>query len=458
MKKYDSIIIGSGQGGTPFAFDLTSKGEKVALIEKKYLGGSCINFGCIPTKALVASSNLLHRIKTSTGELAIRVDGASIDFKKVMDRKDKIIKRSRKNIENKIKEDENLDLYRGLGSFVDKNTIKIKLNDGSVEEISGDKIFINAGSKSNIIPIDGIEDIKYYDSTSILELTSLPKHLVIIGTSYIALEFGQIFKRFGSKVTMIGRGEHILDKEDEDVSKAIQEILENEDIEFILEADTKEVSSQGDSTVITLERNDKEETLKCSHLMLATGRVPLSKDLKLENAGVETDDKGNVKVDSKLTTNIEGIYAIGDIKGGPQFTHISFDDYKILKNNLFGDKTRSTDDRPVPFTLFTDPQLGRVGLTEKQALDKGYDIEIGKVHMDEQTRPKLDDQTKGFLKAVVDNDSKKILGVAMLGHLGGELMAMIEIAMMADMTYDKLRDGVFSHPNYSEILNNLFDI
>lgn len=456
-KKYDSIIIGSGQSGTPLAFDLAERGQKVALVEKSYLGGSCLNFGCTPTKTLIASSNLYHRIKESS-ELGIKVSNVKLDFEKVMERKNKIVKNSREGIEKNVEKNDNVDLYRGFASFVDKNTIKIKLNDGGFETISADKVFINTGSKSNIIPIDGIEDINYYDSTSIMEIDNVPKHLVIIGTSYIALEFGQMYNRFGSKVTMIGDGDEILSREDTDVSDRIREILEDEGIKFLLNTDTKRVDQDGEDVKVSFERDGNKEELTCSHFMLATGRVPNSEDLDLENAGVEIDNRGNIKVNPTLKTSTDNIYAMGDVKGGPQFTHISHDDYRVIIDNLFGEGKRNINDRLVPFTLFTDPQLGRVGLTEKQAKEEGYDTNVGKVEMAAIGRSRVENQTKGFLKAVVDKKTDKILGVSMLGYPGGELMSMVEIAMMGNMTYDKLRDGIFSHPNLSESLNKLFDI
>lgn len=456
-KHYDSIIIGSGQSGTPLVFDLTKRGQKVAFIEKNYLGGSCLNYGCTPTKTLIASSNLYHRVKNSH-ELGIEVSNIELNFQKVMERKNRIVRNSRGNIEENVEKDDNVELYRGLARFVDKNTVNIKLNDGGVETITANEIFINTGSTSNIIPIDGIEDINYYDSTSIMEVDEVPKHLAIVGTSYIALEFGQMFNRFGSKVTMIGDSDGILSHEDKDISSRIQEILEDEGINFSLNTDTKQVAQDGENVSISVERNGSKDKITCSHFMLATGRTPNTKDLNLANAGVDTDDDGNIKVNPTLKTSTDNIYALGDVKGGPQFTHISHDDFRVLIDNMFGEGKRNINDRLVPFTLFTDPQLGRVGLTEKQAREEGYDITVGKVEMAAQSRPKEEGRTKGFLKAVVNKEDDKILGVAMLGYQGGELMAMVEIAMMADMTYDKLRDGIFSHPNLSEILNKLFDI
>ena len=457
IKKYDAIIIGSGQAGNPLMHDLASRGQRVAMIEKNMLGGSCINFGCTPTKTLIASSNIYHRVKTSS-ELGVNIDNVSLDFKKVMDRKNDIVRAFRGTVEKKTKNNENVDLYRGVGSFIDKNTISIKLNDGEEKIISGDMIYINSGSESNKIDLDGLDQVKSYDSTTIMEIDALPEHLVIIGTGYIALEFGQMFKRFGSRVTIVGRDDKILKREDEDVSMRMQEILEDEGIEFKLNADTKGVEKDGDNVNIYIKQDNDEDKLVASHLMLAVGRVPVTDSLNLKSAGVDVDEHGNVKVDEHLKTTSDNIYALGDVKGGPQFTHMAYDDYRIVVDQLFGEKKRNTNDRLVPYTLYTEPQLGRVGLSEKEAKDKGYDVKIGKIEMSKQGRPIEENYTKGFMKAVVNKEDGKILGTSILGYQGGEIMAMIEIAMMSGMTYDKLRDGIFSHPSLSEILNNLFDI
>lgn len=456
-KKYDAIIIGSAQSGNPLMFDLAKRGQKIAMIEKNEVGGSCINFGCTPTKTLIASSNLHHRVQKSE-ELGVIAENVKLDFKKVMDRKNHIIDRFRSSIEKGIEKSENIDLYRGVASFIDKNTINVKLNSGGEEKLKAEKIYINSGSKPNIIPLEGLEDVDYYTSTSIMELKELPEHLVIIGTGYIALEFGQMFKRFGSRVTMIGRGDYIIKDEDEDVSSRVQEILEEDGIEFLLNTHTKRVVKNGNKVDIYIEREGKEEKINCSHLMLAVGRNPATKELKLENAAVELDDKGNIKVNDRLQTTTEGIYALGDVKGGPQFTHIAYDDYRIVVDDVFGEKKRNINDRLVPFTLFIEPQLGRVGLTERQAKEKGYEIKIGKIEMSTVGRAIEENYTKGFMKAVINKKDDKILGVAILGYQGGEIMAIIEVAMMGEMNYQKLRDGIFTHPSLSEALNNLFDI
>lgn len=457
IKKYDAIVIGSGQSGNPLTFDLNKRGLKVAMIEKNKLGGSCINFGCTPTKTLIASSNLHHRVKSSE-ELGVIAENVKLDFKKVMKRKNDIVRAFRGTVEKSIEGGENIDLYKGSANFIDKNTLSIDLNDGGNEKIYADKIYINSGSKPNIIPLDGLEKIQYLDSTSIMELEELPEHLVIIGTGYIALEFGQMFKRFGSQVTMIGRSGRILKNEDEDISDRIQEILEEDGIKFLLNTDSKKAEKSKDGIDLYIEEDKREEKLSCSHLMLATGRVPVTDSLNLENAGIELDDSGNIKVNDRLKTTADNIYALGDVKGGPQFTHIAYDDYRIVIDDVFGESKRNINDRLVPYTVYIEPQLGRVGLTEREAREKGYDIKVGKIEMSKQGRAIEENYTKGFMKTIVNKEDNKILGASILGYQGGEIMAIIEVAMMGGLTHDKLRDGIFTHPSLSETLNNLFDI
>lgn len=456
-KKYDAIIIGSGQAGNPLMTELAERGQTVAMIEKNELGGSCINVGCTPTKTLIASSNLHHRVQNSE-ELGVFTKNVELDFKKVMKRKNDIVKAFRSPIEKGIEQNENIDLYKGKASFIDNHTILVQLNDGGEKRLKAEKIFINSGSKPNILPLKGLENVPYYDSTSIMELDELPEHLIILGTGYIALEFGQMFRRFGSKVTLIGRGDTIIKHEDLDISNRVQKILEEDGIEFLLNTETTGVESSEQKVILHYEKDNKKSKIECTHFMLATGRVPVTKELKLENTDVKVDDHGNIQVDDKLKTSADNIYALGDVKGGPQFTHIAYDDYRIVVDDLFGKGERNINDRMIPFTLYTEPQLGRVGLTEAQAKEKGFDIEIGKLEMKHLGRAIEEGITKGFMKAVINKENHEILGVAILGYQGGEILAMIQIAMMAGMKYEQLRDGIFTHPSLSEALNNLFDI
>ncbi len=463
-KKYDAIVIGSGQAGNPIAFEYASKKLKVALIENNKIGGSCINYGCTPSKALIASSDLYSDMKKSE-ELGIKAENIEVDFQKIMKRKNKIVEGSRSSIEKSVENNEYIDLYRGTASFIDDKNINIDLFEGSDIQISADKIFINTGSAPNILDLEGLSEVEYYDSTSIMELGELPQHLVIIGTGYIALELGQMYAKLGSKVTMIGRGDKIVDKEDNDISDEIKKILEKDGIVFKLNKSSKSVSEVNGKIEVSIEGNKSDDELKNniskekitgSHLLIATGRNPNSKSLKLENTSIETDDKGYIKTNKYLETDAENIFALGDVKGGPKFTHVSYDDYRVVMEYLFGEKKRHIDDRILSYTLYVQPQLGRIGLNEKQATDKNIEYKVLKIDMKNQSRAKAESKTDGFMKALIDKKTNKILGASILGYQGGEVMAMIQIAMIADQKCDILKNGMFSHPSISESLNNLF--
>lgn len=463
-KHYDAVVIGSGQAGKPIAFEYASKKLKVALIENNKLGGSCINYGCTPSKALIASSELFSDMRHSE-ELGIKADDIRIDFRKIIQRKNKIVESFRSAIEKSVAEEKYIDLYKGTASFEDEKNIRIDIIGDEPVTISGDKIFINTGTSPNIIDIKGLSEIKYHDSSSIMDLEELPEHLIIIGTGYIALEMGQMFAALGSKVTMIGRGNKIIDKEDDDICEEIQKILENDGVDFELKRLPISVRSVKEKIVLKLERSGSEEPnedegseqeISGSHLMIAAGRVPNTSSLRLNNTSIKTDDRGYIKTDKYLRTGAENIFALGDVKGGPEFTHVSYDDYRVAMDYIFGSKKRNTEDRILSYTLFTQPQLGRIGLNEKQAKEMDIDYELVKINMRNQARAIEESKTNGFMKALIDKKSKKILGASILGYQGGEIMSMIQIAMMGDLKCTDLKNGMFSHPSLSESLNNLF--
>lgn len=463
-KHYDAIVIGSGQAGKPIAFEYASKKMKVALIENNKLGGSCINYGCTPSKALIASSSLYSDMKNSN-ELGIKADNVSIDFQKIIQRKNKIVEAFRSSIEKSVEEDEFIDLYRGTAGFIDDKNIKIDMSEGRTVEISGDRIFINTGSSPNIIDLEGLSEVKYYDSSSIMDLEELPQHLMIIGTGYIALELGQMYSKLGSKVTMIGRGDKIIDKEDDDISEEVKKILEKDGIVFELNSSPVSVGSAGDKIVLKLESSESEDSkldqrstkeIIGSNLLIATGTIPNTSSLRLNNTNIKTDDRGYIKTDKYLRTDAENIFALGDVKGGPEFTHVSYDDYRIVMDYIFGSKKRNIEDRILSYTLFTQPQLGRIGMNEKQAMDKGIVYEVVKVNMRNQARAIEESKTDGFMKAIIEKKNKKILGASILGYQGGEIMSMIQIAMIGNLKCFDLKNMMFSHPSLSESLNNLF--
>lgn len=454
--RYDTIIIGAGQGGGPLASALAQSGERVALIERKHVGGTCVNEGCTPTKTMVATARVAHRARRAT-DYGVDAGPVTVDMQAVRARKRRVVEDFRSGSRKSIEETDGLDLIEGEAAFTGKKTIAVHLQGGDRETFEADRIVINTGARPFIPPIDGLMDIDFLDSTSIMELGEVPEHLLVLGGGYIGLEFGQMFRRFGSRVTIIQRGDQLLSREDEDVAGAVAEILEAEGINVQLSAETTRAEKQSDGGVrLTVEQNGDTHTLGGSHLLVATGRRPNTDDLGLDAAGVETDERGHVQVNGRLETRAEGVYAIGDVKGGPAFTHISYDDYRILRGNFLHEASRTTRERLVPYTVFIDPQLGRVGLTEKQADEQGCSYEVARLPMQQVARAIETDETRGFMKVLVDPDTEQILGVAILGKEGGEVMSVLQVAMMGALPYTAIRDGTFAHPTLAESLNNLF--
>jgi len=440
--KYDLIILGSGQGGNPLARAFASSGKKVLLIEKDQVGGTCINRGCTPTKTMVASAKAAYLVK-KCADFGVEGSFHGVDIQKIIDRKNEIVTSFRASSQKKMEEMEHLDLIFDTARFLDPHTIVLKN-----QTVSAPLIVINTGARP-MIPKE-YENIPYLDSTSILDVDTLPKHLIVIGSSYIALEFGQMFSRFGSKVTILARSDRIVTREDPDISTAMQEILQDEGIEFIFNAKVQEVSQEIE---VTLEGGKK---IQGTHLLVATGRSPNTHELNLDKAGVKVDDKGFISVDEKLQTSCPHIYAMGDIKGGPAFTHISYDDYRILQDNLLKGENRSLKERMVPYVVFTDPQLGRIGISEEEAKAKNIPYKIHKIPMNYIARAIEIGRTEGLIKAVVCKDTNQILGCTVLGVEGGELMSMLEIAMMGNLTAEALQNAIFAHPTLAEGLNTLF--
>lgn len=455
MKHYDAIIIGAGQAGTPLAKKLAEAGKKTAIIEKRMVGGTCINDGCTPTKAMVASARLAHQARKA-GDLGVLIGEIKVDLIKVKKRKDEIVESFRSSSEKGLKSTEGLDLIFGEAVFTAPKTLTIKLKEGGTEQVSADWIFINTGAKTIIPEIEGLDSIKYLTSTTILDLEEIPDHLVVIGGNYIGLEFGQMFSRFGSKVTVLEKSKRLLSKEDNDIASELTKILEEEGIEILTESETQKFSQNGSEITIDLTIKGGKSSLKCSHVLIAVGRSPQTKNIGLDLAGVELDKKGSIIVNDQLETSVSGIYALGDVKGGPAFTHIAYNDYTIVYRNLIKDTNFSTSDRPIPYCMFTDPQLGRVGITENEAKEKGLNYEVAVLPMSLVARGIETGETKGMMKAIVDKNTKEILGAAILAAEGGEIMTILEMAMQGGITYDKIRYCVFAHPTYAESLNNLF--
>lgn len=455
MKKYDAIIIGSGQAGTPLAKRLAKAGWKTALIEKRLIGGTCINDGCTPTKTMISSAKMAFQVNHST-EWGIKTNNLRVDFPAVMKRKNEVVDSFRGGAKKGLEKTKNLDIIIGDASFSDKKTLTVQLKSGKTDVYAADKIFINTGIAPVIPEIEGLTDLEYLTSTSILQLTELPEHLVIIGGSSIGLEFGQMFRRLGSRVTILEQSEKLLPHEDEDISAAILEIFREEQIDILIGTEVKMIAKKNKHVEVVLHLKNKEKKVTCSHVLLATGRKPETASLNLGLTGVKMDEKGYIAVNNQLETNVKGIYALGDVNGGPAFTHIAYNDFLIVMGNLLKKKKLTTDGRMVPYCIFIDPPLGRVGLTEVEARKLKLNINVAKLPMEHVGRAIENGETRGFMKAVVDADSKKILGVAILGAEGGETMSVLQMAMMGGITYDLIRNGIFAHPTYAESLNNLF--
>jgi len=457
MKQYDTIVIGAGQAGGPLAKKLALAGKKTALIEKRWIGGTCVNDGCTPTKTMVASAKAAYMAGHSS-PLGVKIKGYSVDMPKIKKRKDEIIHLFRDGSQRGLEATKGLDVIFGEAEFIGDKTISVKLiKGGKVKEFKAGQFFINTGAKTFIPGIEGLTDIDYLTSTTILDLDYVPEHLLIIGGNYIGLEFGQMFRRFGSKVTIIEKSGRIVSREDEDVSEELTKILEAEDITIHTNAITTGFKQKkGGKIVATVKIGDEAKKIKCSHVLIAVGRMPQSAALNLAKTGVETDERGAIKVNEKLETNIPGIFALGDVKGGSAFTHISYNDYTIVYRNLVKNEKLTTKNRPVPYCMFTDPQLGSIGLNETEAKKQKIKYKVAKLPMAYVARAIETGDTRGFMKAIVDPDTKQILGATILGAEGGETMTILQMAMMGGITYEQIRWCVFAHPLYAESLNNLF--
>ena len=454
-QQYDAIVVGSGQAGTPLSMALAQAGMRTALVERKHVGGTCVNEGCTPTKTMVASGRVAYLTRRAA-DYGVHTGPINIDLQKVRQRKRDIVDSFRNGSQSRIEKTANLELIFGQARFSGAKTVAVRTNDGNQRDLSANYIFINAGTRASRPKLDGLDSVPALDNISIMELESVPEHLLVLGGGYIGLEFGQLFLRFGSRVTIVQSGAQLLTREDPDIAEEVARILQQDGVEIVLNAKATRVSQTDGGIRLEVQQQGTSMTIAGSHLLVATGRVPNSDTLNLEAAGIHTDPRGFIKVNERLETTASGIYALGDIKGGPAFTHISYDDFRIIRANLLEKKSASTKDRQVPYAVFIDPQLGRVGLTEEEARAQGRNIRVAKLPMTSVARALEVDETRGFMKAIADADSNQILGAAILGIEGGEIMSALEIAMMGKLPYTALRDGTFAHPTLAESLNNLF--
>ncbi|HEX6477575.1 MAG TPA: mercuric reductase [Ktedonobacteraceae bacterium] len=453
---YDAIVIGSSRGGRLLPITLARAGRNVALIERDHIGGTCINVGCTPTKTMVASARVAYLARRGA-DYGVHTGPVSVDLPAVRHRKQGIVEGARLDLESRIEATQGLDLLRGLAHFIAPKTLEISLTSGQTQRITAPLIFIDTGDRPKPLTIQGVENVSVLNSTTIMELDTLPEHLFIIGGGYIALEFGQMFRRFGSQVTIIQRRPRLLMSEDEDVSEEIARILREDGIRVLTNTMPQQVEQQSGGRIrLTVRTPEGEQQLSGSHLLGAPGRVPNTEDLTLEAAGIHLDQQGYIQVNGQLETNVPGIYALGDVKGGLAFTHVAYDDYRILRTNLLEHGNASTQDRLVPYTIFIDPQLGRVGLSENEARKQGRTIRVAKLPMYAVPRALETGETRGFMKAIIDAETQHILGCAVLAVEGGEIMTIIQVAMMGKLPYTALKESIFTHPTLAEGLNTLF--
>jgi pyruvate/2-oxoglutarate dehydrogenase complex dihydrolipoamide dehydrogenase (E3) component len=452
---YQAIVIGSGQGGTPLCRSLAEAGVRTALIERSHIGGTCINEGCTPTKTMVASGRVAYLARRGK-DYGVNTGEIRIDMGRVRQRKRDIVDSFRNGSQKRLEKTANLELIFGEAAFTSSTTVSVRTKDGTQRALSADRIFINAGTRPAVPELVGLKDVPFLDSTSIMELDTVPEHLLVLGGGYVGLEFGQLFRRLGSRVTIVHSREQLLVGEDADVAEEVLAILMQDGIEVQLSSKTERVAKSRGGIQLTVGLGKEPRVVEGSHLLIATGRTPNTDSLNVGAAGIATDQRGFIRVNAKLETNVQGIYALGDIKGGPAFTHISYDDFRILRANLIEKGSATTENRMVPYAIFIDPQLGRVGITESEAHAQKRKYRVAKMPMNYVARALEVDESRGFLKAIVDNESDQILGAAVLGIEGGEIMAMLQLAMMGRLPFTTLREAIFAHPTLAESLNNLF--
>jgi pyruvate/2-oxoglutarate dehydrogenase complex dihydrolipoamide dehydrogenase (E3) component len=446
-QQYDAIIIGTGQSGPALAGRLNQEGLKTAIIERKLVGGTCVNVGCTPTKTLVGSARIAYAAREAE-KFGVSIAGdISIDMRRVKARKDEVAGASNQGVTSWLEGMDNVDLIRGHGRFVGTHSIEVN---GDVLE--AEKIFINVGARARVPDWEGLSEVPFFTNSSIMDVDFLPEHLIIVGGSYIGLEFAQIYRRFGSKVTVIEMGDRIIQRDDEDVSAAVQDILEGEGVKFRLQADciATRATDSGVAVRVICEEGPEEES--GSHLLLAVGRIPNTDDLGLDQAGIEASQFGMIDVDDQLRTNVPGIWAIGDVNGRGAFTHTSYNDYEIVAANLFDNDPRKVSDRILCYGLFTDPPLGRIGMTENEVRASGRRALIGKRMMTRVSRAREFGDTRGFIKIIVDADSEEILGAAILGLSGDEAIHCLLDTMYARKPYTVISRAVHIHPTVAELI------
>ncbi|HEY7220476.1 MAG TPA: FAD-containing oxidoreductase [Candidatus Binatia bacterium] len=450
MKRYDAIVIGTGQAGPSLAGRLAGAGMKVAIVERKRFGGTCVNTGCIPTKTLVASARAAY-VARSAGEYGVRTGGTvSVDMKKVKERKDAVVRRSNEGVEKWLKGTENLTIYEDHARFSGAHQLRV-----GNELLEADQIFINVGGRASMPPLRGLDQVSYLNNSTMMDVDFLPEHLIVIGGSYIGLEFGQMYRRFGSEVTIVEMAPRLIQREDEDVSDAIKTILETEGIKMRLSAECIALERRGDKVAVGVDCTSGDKIVVGSHVLLAVGRVPNTADLGLEKAGVAVDQRSYIQVDDQLRTNVPGIYALGDCNGRGAFTHTSYNDYEIVAANLLDGDQRRVSDRITAYNLYIDPPLGRAGMTEAEVRKSGRKALIGKRPMARVGRAVEKGETQGFMKVLIDAETKAILGASLLGIECDEVIHSILDVMYAKAPYTVIQRAMHIHPTVSELIPTL---
>ena len=446
-EKFDAIIVGTGQSGPSLAARMTKEGMKTAIVERKLFGGTCVNVGCIPTKTLVASARAAYMARRGA-DFGVVIDGSiAVDMKKVKARKDAVVRQSNEGVTNWLKTMDGLTVYEGHGRLESPTSVRV-----NGDLLEADKIILNVGARANVPDMPGVNDVDTLTNSSVMDVDFLPEHLVIIGGSYIGLEFAQMYRRFGSRVSVVEMGARLIGRDDEDVSAAVKEIMENEGVEVRLKAECIGFKKRGDQIAVTASCEPGPDEIVGSHVLLAVGRRPNTDDLGLDKAGVETDPRGFIVVDDRLRTNVAGIWAIGDVNGRGAFTHTSYNDYEILAANLFDDDPRRVSDRITAYGLYIDPPLGRIGMTEREVRESGRKALIGKMMMARVGRARERSETQGFMKILVDAETQKILGAAVLGIGGDEVIHSLLDVMYAGAPYTVIQRAMHIHPTVTELI------
>ena len=454
---YDVLVIGGGKGGKTLAIDLGHAGVRTALVERsaEMIGGSCINLACIPTKTLIASARAAQNARRAA-EFGVRTGDVQVDWPAVRNRAESVVRAMRAMNHKNLTTAPALDFILGAARFAGPGSIEVKDASGAVRLLSAEKIFINTGTRPAVRNLPGLAQSGALNSESIQRLDALPRHLLILGGSYIALEFAQMFRHFGCAVTIVERSPRLLAREDPDVTETLGALLRDDGIAIELGAAVSGIERTGDETVVAFSKGGKVSRVVGSHVLAALGRTPNTEALNLDAVGITTDARGFVQVNERLETTAKGVWALGDVNGGPEFTHASLDDYRIVKTNVFGVGSRTTKDRLVPFTLFTEPELARVGLTETEARKQGLSVRVASMPVAAIPRAKTASEKRGLIKVVIDTKTNRVLGCTILSVEAGEMIAAAQMAMIAGLPFTALRDAIWSHPTMVEGFNTTF--